>query len=196
MPGGSDKEDTMDLIEQITAYQPVNEQEAADKALILQHLQTSGNIYTRANQTAHMTASAWVVSPDRTQVLMAFHRIYNSWAWLGGHADGERDLTAVARREALEESGLEEIRLLTPEIISLEVLTVDGHEKRGAYVPSHLHLNVTYLFEADPAAPLRIKPDENSGVAWIRMDEIDRKSNEPWFCQRVYSKLCKKAVQY
>lgn len=186
----------MDLIEQITAYQPVNEQEAADKALILQHLQTSGNIYTRANQTAHMTASAWVVSPDRTRVLMAFHRIYNSWAWLGGHADGERDLAAVARREALEESGLEEVMLLTPEIISLEVLTVDGHEKRGVYVPSHLHLNVTYLFEADPAAPLRIKPDENSGVAWIRMDEIDQKSNEPWFCQRVYSKLCRKALQY
>ena len=185
----------MDLIEQITAYQPVNEQEAADKALILQHLQTSGNIYTRANQTAHMTASAWVVSPDRTRVLMAFHRIYNSWAWLGGHADGERDLAAVARREALEESGLEEVMLLTPEIISLEVLTVDGHEKRGVYVPSHLHLNVTYLFEADPAQPLRIKPDENSRVAWVAAEDVPQKTNEAWLRDRIYSKLQCKAAQ-
>ena len=185
----------MDLIQQITAYVPVNEQEAADNTLLLRWLQSGEDIYTRSNQTAHLTASAWVVSPDRTQVLMAFHKIYNSWAWLGGHADGARDLMAVAKREALEESGLKDVKLLTSEIISLEILTVDGHEKHGAYVPSHLHLNVTYLFEADPNAPLRVKPDENSGVAWIRMDEINQKSNEPWFCQRIYSKLCRKAAQ-
>ena len=185
----------MDLIQQITAYVPVNEQEAADKTLLLRWLQSGEDIYTRSNQTAHLTASAWVVSPDRTHVLMAFHKIYNSWAWLGGHADGARDLMAVAKREALEESGLKDVKLLTSEIISLEILTVDGHEKRGAYVPSHLHLNVTHLFEADPNAPLRVKPDENSGVAWIRMDEIGQKSNEPWFCQRIYSKLCRKAAQ-
>lgn len=186
----------MDLLQQLIAYSPVNEQETADRQVLLHHLNSGTDIYTRSNLTAHMTASAWVVSPDRTQVLMAFHKIYNSWAWLGGHADGELDLAAVARREALEESGLTEIRLLTSEPISVEVLTVDGHEKRGAYVPSHLHLNVTYLFEADPSLPLRIKPDENSAVAWIRMDEIDRKSNEPWFCQRIYSKLCAKAKQF
>ena len=186
----------MDLIQQVTAYVPVNEQEAADRKALLQHLQSGADIYTRNNQTAHLTASAWVVSPERTQVLMAFHKIYNSWAWLGGHADGEHDMTAVARREVMEESGLEDVKLLTPGIVSLEILTVDGHEKRGAYVPSHLHLNVTYLFEADPNAPLHVKPDENSGVAWIRMDEIGQKSNEPWFCQRIYSKLCRKATQY
>lgn len=186
----------MDLLQQITAYSPVNEQEIADKQVLLHHLNSGADIYTRNNLTAHMTASAWVVSPDRTHVLMAFHKIYNSWAWLGGHADGELDLAAVARREALEESGLSEVRLLTPGPISVEVLTVDGHEKRGAYVPSHLHLNVTYLFEANPSLPLRIKPDENSAVAWIRMDEIDRKSNEPWFCQRIYPKLCAIAKQF
>lgn len=38
---------------------------------------------------------------------------------------------------------------------------------RGAYVPSHLHLNVTYLLEADEEERLRLKEDENSGVAWF-----------------------------
>lgn len=186
----------MDLIEQITAYEPVNAQEAADKALLLKALGSGEDIYTRDNQTVHLTASAWVVSPDRAKVLMAYHRIYGSWAWLGGHADGERDLAAAAKREALEESGLETVTQLAPGPVSLEILTVDGHEKRGAYVPSHLHLNVTYLFEADPAAPLRVKPDENSGVAWIPMDKIDAYSSEPWFCKHIYSKLCAKVKQY
>ena len=62
---------------------------------------------------------------------MIYHNIYRSWAWTGGHADGERDLLAVALREAREESGLETLRVLKDGIFSLETLTVDGHIKRG-----------------------------------------------------------------
>ena len=91
-----------------------------------------------------------------------------------------------------EESGLTELKPLGDGIFSLEILTVDGHEKRGKYVSSHLHLNVTYLFEADPSAPVFIKPDENSGVAWFAVEEVLQKSTEPWFCQRIYSKLMAK----
>ena len=67
-----------------------------------------------------------------------------------------------------------------------------GHEKRGAYVPSHLHLNVTFLLEADPTAPLRCKPDENSGVAWFSPENALTASSEPWMRDRVYRKLIEK----
>lgn len=112
---------------------------------------------------------------------MAYHNLYDSWSWLGGHADGDRDLLAVSMREVREESGLTAVRPVSPHIYSLEILTVDGHEKRGAYVSSHLHLNVTYLLEADPAAPVRRKPDENSAVAWFGLEEAVAASSEPWF---------------
>ena len=98
---------------------------------------------------------------------MAYHNIYDSWSWLGGHADGERDLLSVALREVEEESGLTAVRPVREDLFSLEILTVDGHEKRGAYVPSHLHLNVTYLLEAEDGQSLRSKPDENQAVAWF-----------------------------
>ena len=49
-------------------------------------------------------------------------------------------------------------------------------------MPSHLHLNVTYLLEADPELPLRIKEDENSEIGWIGVEEIERRSTEKWFC--------------
>ena len=70
---------------------------------------------------------------------------------------------------------------------------MDGHEKKGKYVPSHLHLNVTYLLEADSNAPIQIKEDENSQVGWIDFDDIGYKSTEPWFVERIYSKLCIKS---
>ena len=124
---------------------------------------------------------------------MAYHKLNHSSAWLGGHADGDYDLLRVAEKEAREESGITGLIPLSREPISLEILTVSGHEKRGAYVPCHLHLNLTYLFQADPAVPLRTKPDENSGVAWIPLEEISEKSTEPWFVERIYSKLVQKA---
>lgn len=182
------------LIDDICAYVPLNEQEERDKAEILQWLETGGEeIYTRKNRAAHMTASAWVVSPDRKYVLMAWHNLYQSWAWLGGHADGEEDLRAVARREAEEESGIRGLTEPMDKILSLEILTVDGHDKRGEYVSSHLHLNVTYLFEADMEGGLAVKPDENSAVGWISMDELEEKVSEPWMMERIYKKLRKKS---
>ena len=81
------------------------------------------------------------------------------------------------------------MRAVSPELFSVEILTVDGHEKRGHYVPSHLHLNVTYLLEADPALPIRCKPDENSRVGWFGLNEAVEASSEPWFRERIYSKL-------
>ncbi|MBQ4118246.1 MAG: NUDIX domain-containing protein, partial [Oscillospiraceae bacterium] len=120
------------------------------------------------------------------------HNIYNSWAWMGGHADGETDLLAVAEREAKEESGIEDIYPVSKDIASMEVVTVNGHEKKGEYISAHLHLNVTYIFEAPEEQKLFVKPDENSGVMWIEIDDIKNKSTEKWFIDRIYSKLIKK----
>ena len=183
------------LIQKIKEFQPLNEQEAADKGTLLNLLAGDDDLSLRDNLIAHLTASAWVVNPERTKVLMAYHNLYNSWAWLGGHADGSFDLAAVAEKEAREETSIEDVKLVSDDILSLEILTVDGHEKKGKYVPSHLHLNCTYLLEADPHGPIRVKEDENSQVGWIDFADIGVKSTEPWFIERIYSKLCSKSSQ-
>lgn len=153
------------LIDQIEKYKPYNEQEEKDKILILDWIRNNENAFSRENAVAHMTASAWVVNRERTKVLMVYHNIYNSWSWLGGHADGETDLLSVAVREVKEEAGISNVRPVSEEIFSLESLTVDGHMKKGKYVSSHLHFNLTYLLEADSEEAVSIKADENSGVA-------------------------------
>ena len=178
-----------ELIASIEQYQPYNEQEEMDKPLILEWIKNNDNAFLRENVVAHMTASAWVVNKDRSKVLMVYHNIYKSWSWLGGHADNEQDLLQVAVREAKEESGLARVRPVSEDIYSLEVMTVDGHEKRGAYVGSHLHLNVTYLLEADENDALFSKADENSGAAWFGLEDSLKASSEPWIRQRIYAKL-------
>ena len=180
------------LIRQIENYHPFNEQEEMDKDLILEWIRKNENAFSRENNVAHITASAWVVNKDRSKVLMIYHNIYNSWSWLGGHADGETDLLSVAIREVKEEAGISYVRPVSEEIFSLESLTVDGHVKKGKYVSSHLHLNITYLLEADSEEQVSVKADENSGVAWFSPEEALEKSTEPWFVEHIYSKLIEK----
>lgn len=183
------------LLKSIKEYKPFNEQEEMDKTLILNWMENHENAFLRENTVAHITASAWVVNKDRSKVLMVYHNIYNSWSWLGGHADGETDLLSVAVREVKEEAGISNVRPVSDEIFSLESLTVDGHVKKGKYVSSHLHLNVTYLLEADSEESVSIKEDENSGVAWFSPEEALKKSTEPWFVEHVYGKLVEKMKQ-
>ncbi|MBQ7982238.1 MAG: NUDIX hydrolase [Clostridia bacterium] len=178
------------LIQRLEDYRPVCEQEARDRRLMLEHLRTGKNPLSRDNETAHFTASSWIVSPDKRQVLMVYHNLYGSWSWSGGHADGDPDLHAVARREAQEETGVS--LLLSPlgdQPISVEILPVYGHEKRGRYVSTHLHYNMTYLLIADPASPVTVKPDENSAVAWFSAEEALAAPTEYWMVDMVYRKL-------
>ena len=181
-----------ELLNQIEHYTPFNEQEEMDKQLILNWIRNNTNAFSRENTVAHMTASAWVVNQDKSKILMVYHNIYNSWSWLGGHADGETDLLSVAIREVKEEAGISNVLPVSGDIFSLESLTVDGHWKNGKYVSSHLHFHVTYLLEADSEEAVSIKADENSGVAWFTPEEALEKSTEPWFVERVYKKLIKK----
>lgn len=186
----------MDLITALERFTPYNEQEARDRALLLRALCEEEDVYSRANERMHLTASAWVTNARRDRVLMVYHNLYDSWSWLGGHADGERDLPGVALREVREESGLIHVAPLTEDIFSLEILTVSGHEKRGVYVPSHLHLNVTYLLEADERDALRVKPDENSGVRWFTPAGAVDASSEKWMRERIYDKLNRKLAAF
>lgn len=160
----------------IANYRPQDAREEAEQREMLDLIAREGDrLLSRECAYAHMTASSIIVNRDRSKTLLAFHKIYNSWAWTGGHADGDGDFEAVARREAQEETGIGGLRLLGGGAASLEVLPVWAHVRRGQTVGSHLHLNVSYLFEADEGEPLRVAEAENSAVGWIpvaRLEEV------------------------
>lgn len=179
----------MGIYQDIESYRPRNPQEQRDKAVILDFIKHNEDAFLRTNLVAHMTASAWIVNAKADKLLMVYHRIYDSWSWTGGHADGEKDLLKLAMREAVEETGLCHIRPVSRDIYSLEILTVDGHEKHGEYVPSHLHMNVTYLLQADEDEVLKVCQEENSAVSWFGLEQALKASTEPWFVERIYKKL-------
>lgn len=181
---------------QIASYVPVCEQERVDKKNIYHYIKAHPhNILMRENEIAHMTSSGFIMNPSLTKVLVIFHKVYQAWGWTGGHMDGDRDMLAVALKEAKEETGLQHLRPLSKHMMSLDILPVWGHMKKGSYVGAHLHLNGAYVLIADERAPLIQNEEETEGVMWINADEIATYSTEPELVV-VYDKLIRAARAY
>ncbi|MBQ1931626.1 MAG: NUDIX hydrolase, partial [Lachnospiraceae bacterium] len=181
-------------IEELRTYIPTCLQEAADQEMMTAYIETfPHNILTRDNGFAHTTASSMIINQTGDKVLMVYHNIYRSWAWTGGHSDGEIDPLETALREAREETGICDLEVLGG-LASVDVLPVVGHMKRGKYISSHIHLNYSYLFEADDRQPLRIKEDENSQVGWIAVADLEQMVSEPDMLP-IYKKLIAEALR-
>lgn len=173
----------------IERYEARNEQEKNDQSLILEQMSLVGDsVLTRESEAAHMTSSGVILNPEMDKMLMIHHKIYDTWAWTGGHADGEDDPLAVAVREAKEETGLEKIHPISKAPASIEVLPVMGHQKKGRYVSTHLHFNASYILIADEAEALAVNEEETNGVKWVPIAEIEKHSNEPAMVE-IYQKI-------
>jgi len=183
------------IIEIIKSITPLDDWERRDIAYAIDAFERyDGDILTRENEEAHVCSTCWVLNKARTKVLMAHHNIYNSYAYLGGHADGQSDIAECARHEVAEESGIKNFRQICDSAVMVDIRDVKDHTRRGKLVPAHRHINLLYVFEADEAEPLKIQHDENSAVAWLPLDTLsdyigeDDKHMIPIY-QRIIKKL-------
>lgn len=179
----------MMYFDDINNYIPVNEQEEADLKVIKKFINDFNDFsLDRNNIYGHLTASAWVINKSATKILLNYHNIYKNWGWLGGHADNNPDLLNVSLKEVQEESGLSNIIPVLEAPISIEILPVSYHIKNNKFVSSHIHYNLTYLIMADENEKLTIKPDENSGLKWVDIDNVIESVDEE--CMKpIYKKL-------
>ena len=126
-------------------------------------------------EPGHLTASAWIVSREQRSVLLTHHRKLDRWLQLGGHADGETDLRAVALREAREESGIDHFRILPRDgdgegvilDVDVHVIPARGNE------PRHEHHDIRFLLEASESVPIRRQRSESKAMAWFRSETLD-----------------------
>lgn len=120
----------------------------------------------------HLTGSCWVLSADLTRVLLCFHRKGRFWVQTGGHVEaGDRSLAAAALREAREETGIDELRLLGGHDGSARPTDVDRHDLASAFGACRAHWDVGFAALApDDAAPT--VSAESEDVAWFAVDAL------------------------
>ena len=120
----------------------------------------------RTLRAGHFTGSAWLVSADGRRVLLTHHRKLGRWLQLGGHADGDGDLPAVALREAEEESGL------TGLSVERQPLDMDLH-----YIPEHgddaghWHYDVRFVVQASGSEDF-VASEESHALAWRQIENL------------------------
>jgi ADP-ribose pyrophosphatase YjhB (NUDIX family) len=149
------------------AARPLEAGEAAMTAETILFVEAHADGLLRTCLPGHLTGSAWVVSPDKTRTLLTHHGKLDKWLQLGGHADGDPDLAAVALREAREESGLAQLRLVSTEIFDLDRHWIPARKTE----PAHWHYDVRFMIEADPAEPLAIS-EESKDLAWVEVARV------------------------
>ena len=154
---------TLPLAAAFAEYDRAWPQEDGVGAMFLALLADAEDPFVRGRLAGHFTASAWLIDGAGERLLMTHHRKLDRWLQLGGHADGDRDLAAVALREAEEESGLSDL-LVLPEIFDL-----DRHwiPERGD-VPGHWHYDVRYVVRAIGSEDFVVS-DESHALAWRRI---------------------------
>jgi 8-oxo-dGTP pyrophosphatase MutT (NUDIX family) len=142
------------------------------------------NAYHRDHLPGHVTGSAWIIDTSRQFVLLTHHAKLNRWLQPGGHADGDEDITAVALREATEETGLPNFRMLSQNLFDIDIHPIPPRNN----FPQHLHFDVRILLEADRSHSLAVT-SESHDLAWVELDEVSRKSENNESMLRMVNKV-------
>jgi 8-oxo-dGTP pyrophosphatase MutT (NUDIX family) len=152
----------------VHAARPLDPHEAAMTADTIAFVEAHEDCLLRTCVPGHLTGSAWIVTPDRARTLLTHHLKLDKWLQLGGHADGDGDLLAVALREATEESGLTRLRPVSREIFDLDRHWIPPRKSD----PGHYHYDLRFLIEADPAEPLVRAHTESKDLAWVELGRV------------------------
>lgn len=124
----------------------------------------------------HVTTSAFVLSPDHAQILLIDHVVIGRWLQPGGHWEAAASFHESAAREAVEETGVQGLRLHPWHAGADLPFAIDSHDVPGKPArgePAHIHHDLQYLFTADPAQPLVAQQEEVHAAAWKPLVELE-----------------------
>lgn len=161
------------LLDQLADYAAKYPDEAETIGRFIDFVRTEGDCFERSLAIGHVTGSAWIVNADGSQVLLTHHRKLDRWLQLGGHADGDPDVFAVALKEAREESGLSDFEAVGEGIFDLDIHPIPARKSD----PEHLHYDVRYLLRATGATDYVVS-DESHDLRWVPLDEVTTLTTE------------------
>lgn len=152
------------ILELLSAYNPASDLESITKRRMLQFVATETDCLKRSCEPGHITASAFVLSPNLDKVLLMHHRKLGRWLQPGGHADGDPCPEAVARREVLEETGVQ-TQLLYPGLFDIDIHAIPAY----GTVPAHLHYDLRFIMRAD--SEIIVANSEANEVRWFYQNQ-------------------------
>jgi len=151
------------------AFDADEEKHRLDTILFIEHHST--NWWQRTTIDGHVTASAWVLNAERTHALLLHHAKLDRWLQPGGHLDDADESPAHgARREAVEESGIATLSIVTTALFDVDVHPILKRNTKRITEPAHCHYDVRYLIIASDTNV--VISEESLGAQWMSLSEI------------------------
>jgi len=171
------------LLQMLARYRETFPQEAGVVDRVCRLVEMHADCFKRTCRPGHITAAAWIISPDRRRCLLTHHRKLDRWLQLGGHADGHWAVEEVALREAREESGLAAFDLVPIDGVPMP-FDLDVHEIPARYdaeghllEDAHEHHDVRFLLIAHEGQQICCS-DESHALRWFTPEEVERLTDE------------------
>ena len=136
-------------------------------------VKTNEECFQRSLSVGHVTGSALILDSGCKKVLLTHHKKLGCWLQPGGHADGDSDVAAVSLREAEEESGLESILFLSPDLLDVDIHQIPSRKNE----PKHFHYDCRFLLRSSGSDEFTIS-DESNDLAWVPFHEVARYTDD------------------
>jgi hypothetical protein len=167
----NDKIDMLAIEYLLTKYKPFDDLEKGDLNRLALFVSKYGEkIYNRAPGQPVITASAVVVNPDFTKILIMRHKLHGFYKQFGGHADGNSDLTAVAESELWQESGARG-KLMDKNPYDLIRWNFPDRQKNNIFYPAHDCFDIAFLFMISDTAKINHNKKEVLDTKWVRLSD-------------------------
>ncbi len=151
----------------LSGYNPWDDTEKQHVRRMIEFIKAEPDCFERSLAKGHITGSAWILNHSGTHAALVHHRKLDRWLQPGGHADGNKDIFDVARTEAMEETGMENL-LSTGEIFDVDVHLIPANKRDAA----HYHYDIRFMFTAPKDAILKVS-QESHEVRWIAAESIE-----------------------
>lgn len=165
---GATRHCAVDLLAELAAVEPYDGKERLDIAATMAFLRVGINVFDRKNFAGHLTSSGFLLSPDLQSVLLTHHAVLGMWMQFGGHADGDLGMRKAAMRETREESGIEDIELLSAAIFDVDVHEIPENPCKGE--PRHRHYDIRYLIRAGHLE--FVVSHESKALEWVPLRNV------------------------
>lgn len=156
----------VDVAELVAGVAPFDALERSHQAAALEWIASTRDIYRRAKPATpspHLVSYVILADPADWSVFLVDHRLAGLWLPAGGHVEPLEDPGTTARREAMEELGLD-VPVTGP--VFLTVTPTTGPDP-------HTDVSLWYVLAGDRALPITLDSREFAGGRWWTPAEID-----------------------